>query len=275
MNAHAQNLNPCFAFSGLGHTGSAGAPARKDQTIIISEGKIQALGDASATPVPAGAKVMEMRDYTVIPGLVGMHDHIFYPAGPGHYNTLAFSAPRLYLACGVTTIRTTGSMEPFTELNLKKAINLGRIPGPKMHGTSPYLEGSGAFTIQMRELAVPEDARKMVQYWTDQGIDDCKVYINITKDELAAAIDEVHKRGMKVSGYLCSIGFRETAALGIDNLEHGLLVDSETSAKSSYSSRQVSLRLRPLRSRLTTARSIWASWIGSAPWRPASRRTWC
>lgn len=218
---------PLFALTHVRVIDGTGAPAREDQTIVVSGGKIQAIGDAASTPLPAGAKVIEMRDYTVIPGLVGMHDHIFYPAGRAHYNTLAFSAPRLYLACGVTTIRTTGSLEPFTELNLKKAIDQGRVPGPKMHVTSPYLEGVGAFTLQMHELAGPDDARKMVQYWAEQGIDNFKAYINITHAELAAAIEEVHKRGMKITGHLCSIGFREAAALGIDNLEHGLLVDSE------------------------------------------------
>jgi imidazolonepropionase-like amidohydrolase len=204
-----------------------GAPARDDQTIVISGGKIKAIGNAETIPIPAEAKVIELRNYTVIPGLVGMHNHIFYPAGPAHYNTLAFSAPRLYLACGVTTIRTTGSLEPYTELNLKKAINEGRVPGPKMHVTSPYLEGRGAFTLQMHELTGPEDARKMVAYWAEQGVDDFKAYTNITKAELAAAIEEVHKRGLKITGHLCSVGFREAAALGIDNLEHGILTDSE------------------------------------------------
>ncbi len=218
---------PIFALARVRVIDGTGAAPRENQTIIISGGKIQAVGDSSSIPVPAGAKVMEMPDGTVIPGLVGMHDHIFYPAGPAHYNTLEFSAPRLYLACGVTTIRTTGRLEPFTELNLKRAINEGRVPGPKMHVTSPYLEGPGAFTFQMHELAGPEEAREMVRYWADQGIDDFKVYTNITRDELAAAVDEVHKRGLKITGHLCSIGFREAAELGIDNLEHGLLADTE------------------------------------------------
>jgi len=216
-----------FALTHVRVIDGTGASAREDQVIIVSGGKIQEIGDAATTPVPAKAKVIEMRDYTVIPGLVGMHDHIFYPAGPAHYNTLAFSAPRLYLACGVTTIRTAGSLEPFTELNLKKAIDQGRVPGPNMHVTSPYLEGPGAFTLQMHELTGPDDARKMVEYWAEQGIDNFKAYTNITSAELSAAIEEVHKRGMKITGHLCSIGFREAAALGIDNLEHGLLVDSE------------------------------------------------
>jgi imidazolonepropionase-like amidohydrolase len=156
-----------------------------------------------------------------------MHDHIFYPAGPGHYNTLEYSAPRLYLAAGVTTIRTTGSLEPYAEMGLRDAIRDGEIPGPKMHVTSPYLEGPGAFTHQMHELSGPEEARRMVAYWADTGIDDFKAYTNITRAQLAAAIDEIHKRGMKITGHLCSIGFREAAELGIDNLEHGLLVNTE------------------------------------------------
>jgi len=221
---------PLVALTHVRVIDGTGAPAREDQTIIVAGGKIQAMGDAAATPLPPEAKVLDLKDYTVIPGLVGMHDHIFYPAGPGHYNTLEYSAPRMYLACGVTTIRTTGSLEPYTELNLKRAINEGRIPGPKMHVTSPYLEGSGAFTLQMHELASPEEARQMVQYWDEQGVDDFKAYTNISRAALAAALEEVHKRGKKLTGHLCSIGFREAAALGIDDLEHGILADTEFAA---------------------------------------------
>lgn len=218
---------PVFALAHVRVVDGTGAPALEDQTIVIAEGKIQAIGAASSTSIPPEAEVFELRDYTVIPGLVGMHNHIFYPAGPAHYNTLEFSAPRLYLACGVTTIRTTGSLEPYTEINLKRAIERGRVPGPKMNVTSPYLEGPGAFTLQMHELSGPEEARRMVQYWDEAGVDDFKAYTNISRAELAAAIDEVHKRGKKITGHLCSIGFREAAELGIDNLEHGLLVDTE------------------------------------------------
>jgi len=221
---------PVFALTHVRVIDGTGAPALEDQTVVVASGKIQAIGAAASTAVPAGAKVLELRDYTVTPGLVGLHDHIFYPAGPGHYNTLEFSAPRLYLACGVTTIRTTGGLEPYTELNLKRAIEEGRVPGPKMNVTSPYFEGRGAFTLQMHELSGPDEARKMVQYWDDQGVDDFKAYTNISRAELAAVIEEVHKRGKKITGHLCSIGFREAAALGIDDLEHGLFVDTEFAA---------------------------------------------
>jgi imidazolonepropionase-like amidohydrolase len=218
---------PLFALTHVRVIDGTGAPSREDQTIVVLGGEIQALGDAASVKVPPGAKVMDMRDYTVIPGIVGLHDHIFYPAGPAHYNTLEFSAPRLYLACGVTTIRTTGTLEPYAELNLKKAVAEGRIPGPNIHVSSPYFEGSGAFTFQMHELSGPDEARRMVAFWADQGVDDFKAYMNITRAELAAVIEEAHKRGRKVTGHLGAVGFREAAALGIDDLEHGLMVDTE------------------------------------------------
>ncbi|HEX2713493.1 MAG TPA: hypothetical protein VHM88_14930, partial [Candidatus Acidoferrales bacterium] len=220
---------PVVALAHVRVVDGTGAPPAADQTIIISGGRIQALGPAASTAIPAGAKVMELSGYTVIPGLVGMHDHMFYPSGGGTviYNELGFSAPRLYLAGGVTTIRTAGSIEPYTDLQLKKLIDAGRMPGPKMHVTGPYLEGAGAYTPQMHELAGPDDARRTVDYWADEGVTSFKAYMHITRAELAAAIAAAHKRGLKVTAHLCSIGFREAAALGIDDLEHGLVVDTE------------------------------------------------
>src|SRR3982075_2410349 len=137
------------------------------------------------------------------------------------------SFPRLYLANGVTTIRTTGSVAPDLDLEIKRLIDSGQMIGPKMHITAPYLEGAGSFTPVMHQLTGPDDARRMVNYWADAGATSFKAYMNITRDELRAAVEEAHKRGLKVTGHLCSIGFREAAELGIDNLEHGLMVDSE------------------------------------------------
>ena len=79
----------------------------------------------------------------------------------------------------------------------------------------------------MHELTGPDDARRMVNFWADQGATSFKAYMNITRDELRAVVEEAHKRGLKVTGHLCSIGYREAAEIGIDNLEHGLLADSE------------------------------------------------
>ena len=199
----------------------SGAPPREDQTLVIAGGKI------SAAPAPADAHVFDLPGHTVIPGLVGMHEHLFYPAASPIYAEQAFSFPRLYLAAGVTTARTAGSLEPYTDLSVKRLIDSGKMPGPKFRITGPYLEGRGAFTPQMHELDGPEDAVRTVEYWAAEGVTSFKAYMNITRAELKAAVDVAHKRNLKVTGHLCSIGFREAAALGIDNLEHGLLVDTE------------------------------------------------
>jgi imidazolonepropionase-like amidohydrolase len=204
-----------------------GAEAREDQTIVLNHGKIESVGDAGSANVPKDAKVLDLKGYSVIPGLVGMHEHMFYPMGNGVFGEMAHSFPRLYLAGGVTTIRTAGSLEPYTDLEIKKNIDAGAMPGPKMHVTGPYLEGAGSWALQLHELNGPEDATRTVNYWLDEGVDNFKAYMFITHEELAAAITAAHKRGAKVTGHLCTIGFREAAALGIDDLEHGLLVDSE------------------------------------------------
>ena len=208
--------------------GTGAAPA-EDQTLVIDRGKIAAVGPFASTETPAGAQVLDLGGATVIPGLVGMHEHLFYPSGGGipMYNEQAFSFPRLYLASGITTARTGGSLEPYTDLNVKRLIDSGRMPGPKLFVTGPYLEGPGSFAAQMHELTGPDDAVRTVDYWAAEGVTSFKAYMNITRAELKAAIDAAHRHGIKVTGHLCSVGFREAAALGIDNLEHGLLVDTE------------------------------------------------
>jgi len=204
-----------------------GGAAREDQTVVLATGKIESIADASSASVPKDAQILDLQGYSVIPGLVGMHDHMFYPMGNAIFGEMAYSFPRLYLAGGVTTIRTTGSLEPYTDLETKKQIDAGKIPGPKMHVTGPYLEGPGSFAVQLHQLTGPDDATKTANYWMDEGVDNFKAYMFITPTELSAAIAAAHKRGVKVTGHLCSIGFREAAALGIDDLEHGLLVDTE------------------------------------------------
>jgi imidazolonepropionase-like amidohydrolase len=225
--AYVQVDAPVVALTHVRVVDGTGAPAREDQTIVLEKGKIRSVESADSAKVPADAKVLDLRGRTVIPGLVGMHDHMFYPIGTGSFAEMGFSFPRLYLACGVTTIRTTGSIEPYTDLEVRKLIEAGKTPGPRMHVTGPYLEGEGSFTPQMHALSSPEDATKTVNYWLDEGVDDFKAYNYLTPATLGAAIKAAHARGAKVTGHLCSIGFREAAALGIDDLEHGLLVDTE------------------------------------------------
>src|SRR6185369_7878653 len=220
---------PLIALTHVRVIDGTGAAPLDDQTVLISGGRIQSIGPTASTTYPADARTLDLNGYTVMPGLVGMHNHMFFPMGgsPPMYSNMGSSFPRLYLALGVTTIRTTGSVAPYTDLEIKRLIDAGRMIGPKIHVTAPYLEGRGSFTPVMHELTGPEDARKMVNYWAGAGATSFKAYMNISRAELRAVVEEAHKRGLKVTGHLCSIGFREAAELGIDNLEHGLMVDSE------------------------------------------------
>ncbi|HEY0172338.1 MAG TPA: amidohydrolase family protein [Pyrinomonadaceae bacterium] len=219
---------PSVALAHVRVIDGTGGPALSDQTIVISGGRILSIGPAASAKIPDGARVLDMAGRTVIPGLVMMHEHLFYPTGRlALFNEMGWSFPRLYLGSGVTTMRTAGSVEPYTDLNIKKLIDSGRIPGPKVRVTGPYLDGKGSFATQFRVLDGPDSARRMVNQWADEGVTSFKAYMYISRAELGAAIEEAHKRGIKVTGHLCAVGFREAAALGIDNLEHGIIVDTE------------------------------------------------
>src|SRR5881628_1248843 len=203
-----------------------GAAPKSDQTIVIRAGKIAAVGPAASVQVPAGARSMDLSGSTVIPGLVGMHDHLFYTAAGGRAVQMSYTGPRLYLGSGVTTIRTTGSRAPYAEINLKDQIDRGLTPGPRIHLTAPYItgpQGGGSMAV----LSSPEAARRFVAYWASEGATWIKAYTDIRRAELGAAIAEAHKRGLKVTGHLCSVSFQEAVALGIDNLEHGMLTDTD------------------------------------------------
>ena len=205
-----------------------GAPARGAQTIVMKAGVLQAVGATGQVNVPAGARTIDLAGRSVMPGYVMLHEHLFYPSGGGAvYNEQGYSFPRLYLAGGVTTMRTGGNMAGYADLNIKKAIDDGTMLGPSIDVTAPYLEGPGLPIPQVKALRDAADARKMVNYWADEGATSFKAYMHITRAELGAAAEEAHKRGLKITGHLCSVTFREAAALGIDDLEHGFIVASD------------------------------------------------
>jgi len=216
--------SPIVALTHVRVVDGTGAAPAEDQTIVIQGGKIAALGSARSVRVPRGAHVLDLNGHTVIPGLVGLHDHTFYTTSARSIQ-ISSSAPRLYLASGVTTIRTTGSMSPYAELNLKRQIDAGQAPGPHMYVTGPYITGEAG--SGMASALTPEQARRLVAYWAEEGVSWIKFYTAISRAAMQAAIDEAHKRGVKTTGHLCSVSFREAVALGIDNLEHGLFVNTD------------------------------------------------
>jgi imidazolonepropionase-like amidohydrolase len=232
---------PVFVLDHVRVIDGTGAAAREDLAVVVVNGIIQFVGPAASAPIPADAKRMDLAGYTVIPGIVGMHDHLYYTdsyavqiAGgsvgePGLFVAeVPYTGPRLYLAAGVTTMRTTGSLEPYTDLKVKSRIDANLMPGPKMDATAPYLEGAPTRFAQMHELTGTDDAKRMVDYWADEGMTSFKAYMNISREELATAIREAHARHFKLTGHLCSVTWPEAIDLGIDDFEHGpVFTDTE------------------------------------------------
>lgn len=212
------------AITGVTLIDGRGGAARRGQTVVIRDGRIGEVG-AGVRP-PAGAHVIDGAGMTVIPGMVGMHDHMFYTAAGGHANQMSFTAPRLYLASGVTTVRTTGSRSPYADINLKRAIDAGEVPGPRVHVTTPYMTG-GEGGGSMYTTDDPEAARRFVAYWAGEGASWVKFYTDISRAAMKAAIEEAHRHGMKTTGHLCSVTFREAVELGLDDFAHGVLTATD------------------------------------------------
>src|SRR5688500_355476 len=214
---------PVVALTNARVIDGTGAPVKDGQTIIIRGEKIEAVGPTAAMTIPAGTRSIDLAGKTVIPGIIGLHDHMYY----GGMRFMGSSYPRLYISAGVTTIRTTGSVDSYQELNLKRLSDSLKIVSPTIVVTGPYLQGAGSGFLAMPALSGPESARRMVRYWADEGVTWFKAYTQVSRAELGAAIDEAQKRGVKVTAHLCSVGFREAVALGIDALEHGMLTNTE------------------------------------------------
>ena len=204
-----------------------GAPPRENQTIVVRDGRIAALGDAASIQQPGGAEIIDLTGKTVIPGLVMMHEHLYYPSGSDTYSNLSESFTRLYLAGGVTSMRTAGNSNGYGEINIANEIRRGEKPGPWIDATAPYLTGPGLDITQFYELKDAADATRVTSFWADAGATSFKAYMTITRAELAAAVKEAHRRGLKITGHLCSVTYREAAALGIDDLEHGFFVATD------------------------------------------------
>src|SRR5258708_5269625 len=128
---------PIIAISNVEVIDGTGTSVLTGQTVLIDNGKIAAVGPTAQVTVPAAATTIDGTSKTLIPGLVGMHEHLFYvsPAsGPPVAIEQFFTFPPLYLASGVTTARTTGSMDPYGDLQIKARVDSGQ--------TTPYLEGA-------------------------------------------------------------------------------------------------------------------------------------
>jgi len=203
-----------------------GTAARADQTIIVKDGRITAVGASHDVVVPDGAQVIDLTGKTVLPGLVMLHEHLYFTSvasatTPRNFSEMHYSFPRLYLACGITTARTGGSLEPYTDLEVKARVDSGAMPGPKFLLTAPYLEGQPSIIPQLHPVKDAADAVREVNFWADKGFTSFKCYMHLPRETMRAVVETAHARGLKVTGHIGAVTYREAAELGIDGLEHG------------------------------------------------------
>jgi len=220
-----------FAITNVTLIDGTGTVPQIAMTVVVKGGKITDIGPSNKLSVPAGATVIDAKGKTLIPGFVMLHEHIFYTKMfENEFNVVNMTNtfPRMYLAGGVTTMRTAGSISPHTDLNINRMIKDGKMIGPKMDVTGPFIERASEFRIpQLPVLPNEQQAGATVDYWADQGSTSFKVYMHVTKNDLTQVVQRAHAHAMKVTGHLCSVTYNEASEIGIDNLEHGFMASSD------------------------------------------------
>ncbi len=231
VRSHLAIAAPVVALENVLLFDGSGGPAQPGRTVVLRGSRIEAVGAAGSVEIPPEAQRLDLAGHSVMPGMVGLHDHLYYYQNAPRVAQMQYSGPRLYLGSGVTTVRTTGSMSPYQDIALKGSIDRGETPGPRIVITAPYVIGPGP-DKRLRDLGMyvirdEESARRYVRYWAAEGAEWVKVYTQISRSALGTIIDEAHRQGIRVMGHLCSVSFREATALGIDNLEHSLWANSD------------------------------------------------
>lgn len=194
-----------------------GQKVLENQTILIENGRILEVGQTSVIRVPQGYYQMNLKGKTVIPGIIGTHNHMRLPQG-----AMLFTSPRLYLSSGVTTYQSCGTGNPAEEIAISNAIKKGKEPGSLIVNSGPYFtgpEGKNNFVRFTGEQAV----RDTIAYWAGRGVEWFKVYRHTRPQDLKVIVEEAHKHGAKVTGHFCATTFEEAASIGVDAIEHGFI----------------------------------------------------
>lgn len=190
-------------------------------SILIENGIIRKIEKSEKLLVPKAITVVDMTGKTLLPGLVMLHEHMNYFSGQAVWDHHPVSFPKLFLAAGVTTLRTAGAENPMYDLNLKRRIDNGKAVGPRMFVTGPMFNDSSSGFLGDFIISTYEQARKATAFWADMGCTSFKVYSDISREALRGVIEEAHSRGLMVTGHLGKMSCTEATNLGIDNIEHG------------------------------------------------------
>src|SRR6266571_5188104 len=212
-----------------------GGPPVDDAAVVIDGNRIVAAGPLASITIPPGARVIDTDGMTMMPGIMDMHVHLMI-LGHGDYNhwfetyapqwrdvVMPISAKELLMA-GVTTARDLGA--PLDDIvAVKKRIERGEIPGPRMFVSGPFLQKSSPpLEAKFRwEVHGADDARKKVDIVADAGADIIKMIDQdqMTQEEVDAIVDQAHKRGKTVAAHAHrSDEIRKGLKAGVDCFEH-------------------------------------------------------
>lgn len=229
LRPYIKYLADLIAFTNVTIVDGTGNSIKQNQTVIIDNGIFKEIDDKADIKIPRNAKTINLRGKTIIPGIVGMHNHLHIPRFPD----VSDVAVKLYLAAGVTTIQTCGAASPNTELQLSKLIESGERLGPDIIPSAPFITGSGGNPNMIISRNI-DHLKDTLQYWIDQGVRWFKVYRNAKPEDLQTIIEIANNNDGKVRGHLCSITFEEATKMGIDGIEHGLNSASDFRSNKEY-----------------------------------------
>jgi imidazolonepropionase-like amidohydrolase len=233
-----------------------------DGVLVVSGERIVAFGPASAVSIPGGARVVDLGQATVLPGLIDAHVHLTSDAAVQGYQELGRSwiraalygahAARVTLDAGFTTVRNVNA-DGYGDVALRDAINADEVPGPRMLVSGPALGITGGHCdenlltqdIPVRAQGIadgPWAARAKVREVVKYGADLIKICATggvttkgdqpgaeqYTLEEMQAIVEEAHKLGRRVAAHAHGTqGIKDAIRAGVDTVEHASLVDDE------------------------------------------------
>jgi len=187
---------------------ATGAPAVPNATVVVDNGRIIASGPSASTPVPQGARQIDVAGKTIIPGLWDSHAHLHQ-----------IEWIPTYIAAGVTSVRDMGSEWPLL-VAMRNAIRSGKVTGPNLFFAGlvdgPGLKGFGEFSA-----ATPEEGRAIVRRYHELGFEMIKIYMELAPDVMTAICDEAHKLDMRCTGHVPnSMDLHSAIDSGMDQIAH-------------------------------------------------------